>query len=325
LGALSFQDTEVVALAYELEKQQHGTIHINTEPPETLGFFDDRGHAIASKPKERVIPLRATKDVIPFNLQDFMTLTQSQYQRKHDCDLPQIQTVEDRVESTRSSSTMSRSKGISSVNLDTSFVTGEWVTSKNFSRRQRGFVENSNTELEQTLSSVGCITVDYHMQNAMIQMGLRIVSLNGKSIRNIRYWIKRCFACFTYVPDTSAQFCTKCGNTTLQRAFVKVLEDGRRIYKFSKRELTNRGRVYAYPKRKGGRGQNDLILAEDEYKQAVRKAPKVTKMNKIHGMERRTLEFSEKGRIKVLPVVGYGRKNPNVVKRTGKRRRKKRG
>jgi len=323
LDRLSYQDKAIIALTYELERFHHGMAHLNSEPPTQVGLDDDRETALVSKPKPS-IPLRMTRQVIPFDLNDFFHLTPQQYERKHSCKLPKIETAEERLETSHSTSTTSRSKGISTKDLDRSFTTGEWITPENFARRQKGYVENMTEEEQLALSSVGCITVDYHMQNAMIQMGMRIISLNGKSIRNIRYWIKRCTGCFTFVSDTSAMFCPKCGQTTLQRAFVKVTDDGRRIYKFSKRDLSNRGKVFPYPKRKGGRGNKDLILAEDEWKMAVRKAPKVTKFNKVGSLERTRLDFDEKGRIKVLPVVGYGRKNPNEVKRTGKRRRKKR-
>jgi len=104
---------------------------------------------------------------------------------------------------------------------------------------------------------------------------------------------------------------------------VNVTADGRSLYKFSRRELTKRGRVYNIPKRKGGRWNNDIILTQDEYELAKLKAPKVTKITKIPSLERKQLDFDQNGRIKVLPVVGYGKRNPNVVRRTGKRRRRK--
>ena len=81
---------------------------------------------------------------------------------------------------------------------------------------------------------------------------------------------------------------------------------------------------HAIPKRKGGRYGNDLIVTEDEYLEAMKRAPKVKKINKIHTTERKKLDFDLNGRIKVLPVVGYGRRNPNEVKRTGKRKRRRR-
>ena len=52
-----------------------------------------------------------------------------------------------------------------------------------------------------------------------------------------------CFVVFSFVSNTQAQFCPKCGLTTLQRAYVNVTADGRTVYKFSKRELSNRGKV----------------------------------------------------------------------------------
>ncbi|GMH38019.1 hypothetical protein BSKO_05903 [Bryopsis sp. KO-2023] len=41
---------------------------------------------------------------------------------------------------------------------------------------------------EASKSSVGCITSDFSMQNVLIQMGLRVVTPDGRRIREVKRW-----------------------------------------------------------------------------------------------------------------------------------------
>jgi RNA-binding protein NOB1 len=43
---------------------------------------------------------------------------------------------------------------------------------------------------------VGCMTADFAMQNVLLQMGLNLVSLEGKRIDRVKTWVLRCHACF---------------------------------------------------------------------------------------------------------------------------------
>jgi len=192
LSALSYVDKEIMALAYEIERDTHGVMNINSEPRQTLKLDSNFSKPIVATPTTRTIPLRQTKPVIPFNLHDFLTLNTEQYERKHDCEIPEIETTQQRLVDNRSESTSTRARGNRIKNLEHSFITGEWVTPSNFSERNSGFVLGED-EQALCISSVGCITTDYHMQNAMIQIGLRLLSLNGRTIRNVRYWIKGVF------------------------------------------------------------------------------------------------------------------------------------
>lgn len=42
----------------------------------------------------------------------------------------------------------------------------------------------------------GCMTADFAMQNVLLQMGLDLVSVDGKRIQKVRNYVLRCHACF---------------------------------------------------------------------------------------------------------------------------------
>ena len=128
-------------------------------------------------------------------------------------------------------------------------------------------------------SSVVCITHDFAMQNILLQMGIRLLSLSGNTIRSVRYWIKKCHACFAYTSDMNRQFCEQCGHHTMIRvnvALEKISEqdnyftddqglvvDGFKVRMWHGwRHLNTRGTVYSIPTPQGGRHSKPLKLAE---------------------------------------------------------------
>ena len=67
--------------------------------------------------------------------------------------------------------------------------------------------------------------------------------------------------------DTERMFCQKCGGAFLKRVSVYVNANGKLTYfKNPRRKINLRGTQYDIPKPKGGRGQKDLILREDDLK-----------------------------------------------------------
>merc|ERR1719447_1750532 len=206
--------------------------HLISQPTSKLQFLNPNKTFKTNLPKP--IPLHHLRKTVPFNVNDFLTLSRPEYEKTHDCKLPEL-TLNQDVSPSTSTTRRDRKHG---KTLDQSFMSGEWITPSNFTSRQQGLIDGIDEEnLTLGESSVGCITLDYHMQNAMIQMGLRVLSLNGKSIRNIRYWMKRCYGCFKFVNDTEAVFFPK---------------NGRTVYRFSRRDRQKRGKTYSIPKPKGG-------------------------------------------------------------------------
>jgi hypothetical protein len=54
------------------------------------------------------------------------------------------------------------------------------------------------------VSAVAVITTDFAMQNVLLQMGLRLLSVNGLAVTTLRSWIKRCHGCFRCVGGSSS-------------------------------------------------------------------------------------------------------------------------
>jgi len=202
---------------------------------------------------------------------------------------------------------------------------GEWITPSNI-HLHKNRVRKSVPLAD--LSDVGCITTDFAMQNVMIAMGLRLLSVKGLAITTIRQHVRRCHACWAVELDMEKQnsFCRKCGGHTLMKAVFHINANGVARYYMSQKAINNkRGTVYSIPKFRGGRQNKDLILREDAMKSTKLHAHK----KKAQDAFEDSIEF---GYGKVGSTVsaqhateqfGYGRRNPNVVQ-VGKRDKNKR-
>ncbi len=60
---------------------------------------------------------------------------------------------------------------------------------------------------EEEGSSVSCLTADFAMQNVLLQMGLRVLSPDGKRITRAKQWALRCFTCFKITRNMEKLFC----------------------------------------------------------------------------------------------------------------------
>jgi len=117
------------------------------------------------------------------------------------------------------------------------------------------------------------------------------------------------------------KFCEFCGNPTLNRVSAELGHDGVLRY-FLKRnyQFNNRGTIYSIPVMKGGKKQKDLILREDQkefqdgmrrwlrYREKSALDPDYAADGLLYGGKAAAHRFAE-------PMIGYGRKNPNVTNR----------
>ena len=171
-------------------------------------------------------------------------------------------------------------------------------------------------------------------QNVMLQMGLRLISVSGLSITSSRQFLLKCHACFHLTRDMQRQFCPACGLHTLIRATLVLTTDPlthtttARIY-HGTRHLNKRGTRYSIPKARGGRGGGGLKLAEDVMAGFGRKprdgGTKSGGAGGVEAMYDAGVEFGlgHSGRHVRSDTVGYGRKNPNEVKkRTGNKKKR---
>ncbi|XP_022181778.1 RNA-binding protein NOB1 [Myzus persicae] len=202
---LSVTDIKVIALAYQIHKENYGTDNLRTEPisksvvfekPEvnenTVGFYD---------------PDRLSDDVSELEIDD------------------------------------------------------GWITEDNI----KDINKNNGDDLTEEKAKVGCITTDYAVQNVLKQIGLSVIALDGRVIKEVRTYIRRCYGCFTLTSNMTRLFCPKCGNKSLKRVAVYLDEDGKqRVYINGKRPLSIKGKKYSLPKPQGGKHAVNPRLVEDQ-------------------------------------------------------------
>ncbi|GBG90588.1 hypothetical protein CBR_g50931 [Chara braunii] len=123
-------------------------------------------------------------------------------------------------------------------------------------------------------SSVACITLDFSMQNVILQMGLRLITVDGVRIKQVHRWALKCHACGLVTYEVTRLFCAKCGNGgTLNKVSVTVGPDGT-THVAVRRRISVRGTRYSLPLPKGGRegSVKNPILREDQLPERCRSA-----------------------------------------------------
>ena len=80
-------------------------------------------------------------------------------------------------------------------------------------------------------------------QNVLKQIGLNVISLDGKLIKQLRTFILRCYGCFKTTSIMTKVFCPNCGNKTLKKVGVSLNADGtQHLHINFRRPLTARGK-----------------------------------------------------------------------------------
>lgn len=229
--SLSAVDIKVLALTYLLEKEHVGTDHL-CKTPKSI----------------QVQGTGAPRDVVASP--GFFD-SSSAAEESTDCKPQEPASSLDEVGEEEDSSTE-----------DDESSDGEWITPNNITdvKKQMGLLT-----VEEKSVPVACVSTDFAVQNVLIQMGLKAVSVDGMAIKHARTFVLRCHACFTITKVMTKQFCPACGNKTLKRVSVSLEEDGStKIYINYKRPINIRGTRYSLPKPKGGKHSSDPILCEDQ-------------------------------------------------------------
>lgn len=217
---------------------------------------------------------------------------------------------------------------------------GEWITPENFDDQIDGYFFNNKSSKQRNMPSssslIACMTQDFGMQNVMGQMGLRLLSINGRTLHKIRHWALGCFGCREITNHLDKEFCPACGGHTLIRVGVYInSSNGEISYKWfnSKNGSLNssrRGVVYSIPKPKGGRKNDDIILREDVFESARAKTgyrgPNYrANHHSIDNWESKSVEdstswfsLSSSKRQHSNVRFGHGKRNPNEVSRSRK-------
>jgi len=145
---------------------------------------------------------------------------------------------------------------------------GGWITPGNIKKVKREMGCNDEIDMENSDIKCACLTTDFAMQNVLIQMGLHVMSVQGRLIRQARNYIQKCFGCNKETHDMEKIFCPSCGNKTLMKISVTIGEDGVIQYHLPKRKKNHnlRGTKFSMPLPKGGRHSDQpYLLTEDQH------------------------------------------------------------
>ena len=214
-----------------------------------------------------------------------------------------------------------------------------WITPSNLHKHiQTAPTPNTTTApLGTQKLTVALATTDFALQNVLLQLNLHLLSPTSLCrITHTRSTVLRCHACFLVVrnpPPTSTQsaFCPRCGGAkTLLRTTCSTDAQGVfRIHLKKNFQWNNRGNVYSLPKPQHGTSSmkgvaRAPVLREDqkEYERAIRR----------EGYHKEKDLLDEDYSPSILSgarkwgndiALGVGRRNPNVVKRSGGGKKKK--
>ncbi|KAK8795719.1 hypothetical protein WA158_000375 [Blastocystis sp. Blastoise] len=295
-----------------------------------------------------------TKDVKQY-VHDLFALSKEDIQkRKEEKQKEDTEVINEQIHSTmdeinEDDSTTSETNSNASKNTDSRIHVGShmatteyididdnegWASADNsndgwgFSSSNEPKKEKKDDESLDEYKHVTCCTADYTMQNVLMQMGLRILSIDGKRIRSVKLWTYRCRACYAVCRDMTKLFCPACGNDTLARVPLYIDKRGRTTVGEINKPANLRGTIYSVPKNL--RGANGLLLSEDQLQMGTWKQKmslnKNTYGNTLGGMNEILTETfgTNKSQNSSNIVVGFGRKNPNAMKGRERRGKKQR-
>ncbi|XP_068701444.1 RNA-binding protein NOB1-like [Montipora capricornis] len=273
---LSAVDLRILALTYQLEKENCGTDHIRTTPSKQVGISQGfNGKVVPGFYVEKKLEEEELRDS-DLESQEEDEDINTPISGNMDC----IQsTVSDRLQDVSGATvsgepfssnftpngerTEKESEDCSDWNSN---VDDGWITPDNISHAKSEMGKSVISSASAINVVVGCLTTDFAMQNVLIQMGLHVISLDGMLIREARSYVLKCHACFRVTSQLQKKFCPWCGNNTLLRIPVIVDDHGVTHYQIpnKKRPFNIRGKKFPLPSPKGGRQGIGPVLTEDQ-------------------------------------------------------------
>jgi len=201
----------------------------------------------------------------------------------------------------------------------------DWITPDNIKE-----IDDGDQLDDERDDLVSCLTIDFAMQNVLLKMDLGRVGLEGRKIKQIRKWIRRCAGCYYQDKTASKVFCPACGHKTMKRVACEVLPDGSLKLFLSKNPkcLSSRGTKYVLPNPKGGKYAKNPILTDMQPmpQQKISKKAMMRENPSAADFEAWGNPFSINDVESKSFRLGYGMssgkfKNPNAARSKGKRRK----
>ena len=203
---------------------------------------------------------------------------------------------------------------------------GDWITPSNLSEHQAkgSGVQTHARTTKSVQMDVATMTIDFAMQNVLLQMNLNLLSTNMQRIKHLSTKVLRCHACFLIVKEMDKQFCPRCGQASLRRVSCSTNAKGEfRVHLSKNYQWNTRGDKYSVPKPiagtangkwsglgggQGGWGR-DLILAEDqkEYQRQVDQEERTRTRDLMDEDHLPAILTGDRGRAGGRPKVGAGK------------------
>ncbi|VDP01536.1 unnamed protein product [Soboliphyme baturini] len=277
-ASLSATDLKVIAATYMLQAEHYGTEQLKAEPEVRTICQFTHSDSDANLPPGFYYPKRKSKsghltenaqnDVLErFQNLDFEHgVTQS---LKKDVEADESTSIPDSHLAFASNDSDWEDVSHSSSEDDDGGIsdfedTSGWITPENFDHPSKVGVDSLKA-CDDDGVHVACLTTDFSVQNVLIHMGLKVVSVDGLLIRRLNTYILRCYSCFATTSKVTKKFCPNCGNDTLKKLSITVNPDGSTIYHLSRRKIiTTKGTNRSLPRPRGGKHSNNPILCEDQ-------------------------------------------------------------
>ena len=215
LQRLSAVDLRVMALTYQLEKQFHGTAHLNSRPrPATAAPKNAPSGGHASIPEDGSGPaecesaerdVRADEDNGDDDGEDIdpseferVPLAEGEWKGVGGDDRDDAASVAGSAAGSKSGAAPKKKHGASSLPGWGEWEDGDddeagWITPENLSSSAR---TDQVEKRDDDDTHVACATLDGAMQNVLLQMGLRVVDTDGYVVKNVKQFVLKCHACF---------------------------------------------------------------------------------------------------------------------------------
>lgn len=144
---------------------------------------------------------------------------------------------------------------------------GTWITPENIHEVVERMKTLKVKSTSKKIPTVACVTVDFAMQNVLLQLGLSLISASeGRVVKRTSQFVLRCHACTHVTSVMTKKFCPACGNKdTLKRVSFSVSANGeRKIYINPTKRINTRGTRHSLPLPQGGKHANNPILRPDQ-------------------------------------------------------------
>jgi len=138
-----------------------------------------------------------------------------------------------------------------------------WITPQKL-QQAKALTEPVEMDAEE-MPAVVAMSLDFAVQNVLLQMGLHVISTAGLLIKEARSYALRCFGCFKISSRLDKQFCSCCGHKTLERVAVSVDSSGNKHYSILRRRpLSLKGTIFPLPRPRGGKYASNPVLIDGQ-------------------------------------------------------------